>query len=85
MHLQVETSLSDQAGAVPWRRRVGRWLVLLAAVALVVGLADCFDTNEADKLPLALQRIRPDWLPGDWYLNHPQPHQWLFWSWPGGC
>ena len=78
MHLQVATSLSDQAGAVPWRRRVGRWLVLLAAVALVVGLADCFDTNEADKLPLALQRIRPDWLPGDWYLNHPQPHQWLF-------
>lgn len=52
--------------------------MLLLAVALVVGLADCFDTNEADKLPLALQRIRPDWLPGDWYLNQPQPHQWLF-------
>ena len=49
-----------------------------AAVAAVVLLADCFDTNEADKLPLALQRIRPDWLPLDWYLNQPQPHQWLF-------
>ena len=47
-------------------------------LALVLLLADWFDTNEADKLPLALQRIRTAWLPGDWYLNQPQPHQWLF-------
>jgi hypothetical protein len=52
--------------------------VLLAVLALVLLLADWFDTNEADKLPLALQRIQPSWLPGDWYLNQPQPHQWLF-------
>ena len=78
MHQQVATSLSDQVGVARWRRRLGQWLLLLAAVALVVLLADWFDTNEADKLPLALQRIRPDWLPGDWYLNQPQTHQWLF-------
>ena len=59
-------------------RRWRRGLLLLAAVALVVLLADCFDTNEADKLPMALQRVQPSWLPGDWYLNQPQPHQGLF-------
>jgi len=78
MHRQVATSLSDQVGARSWRRRIRQWLVVLAVLALVLLLADWFDTNEADKLPLALQRIQPSWLPGDWYLNQPQPHQWLF-------
>lgn len=75
---KVATSLSDQVGAWRWRARIGQGLICFAAVALVVLLADCFDTNEADKLPLALQRVRPDFLPADWYLNQPQPHQWLF-------
>ncbi|MEY3545157.1 MAG: hypothetical protein RLZZ247_1314 [Cyanobacteriota bacterium] len=74
----MATSLSDQVGAWRWRARIRQALICFAAVALVVLLADCFDTNEADKLPLALQRIRPDFLPADWYLNQPQPHQWLF-------
>ncbi len=78
MHRQVGTSLSDQVGARSWRRRIRQWLVVLAVLSLVLLLADWFDTNEADKLPLALQRIQPSWLPGDWYLNQPQPHQWLF-------
>ncbi|MEB3266111.1 MAG: hypothetical protein VKN13_05785 [Cyanobacteriota bacterium] len=71
-------SLADQPGGGGRGRRWRRWAVLLAAVALVVLLADCFDTNEVDKLPLALQRVQPLWLPGDWYLNQPQPHQGLF-------
>ena len=74
----MATSLSDQVGARRWRARIRQALICLAAVALVVLLADCFDTNEADKLPLALQRIQPGFLPADWYLNQPQPHQWLF-------
>ncbi len=78
MHRQVATSLSDQVGARSWRRRIRQWLVVLAVLSLVLLLADWFDTNEADKLPLALQRIQPSCLPGDWYLNQPQPHQWLF-------
>ena len=72
------TSLSDQVGARSGRRRIRQWLVVLVVLALVLLLADWFDTNEADKLPLALQRLRSGWLPGDWYLNQPQPHQWLF-------
>lgn len=75
---KVATSLSDQVGARRWRAGIWQALICLAAVALVVLLADCFDTNEADKLPLALQRIQPGFLPADWYLNQPQPHQWLF-------
>jgi hypothetical protein len=78
MHRLVATSLSDQVDALRWRRRLSQWLLLLVAVALVLLCVDWFDTNEADKLPLALQRIRPTWLPADWYLNQPQPHQWLF-------
>ncbi|MBM5792156.1 MAG: hypothetical protein FJ053_10380 [Cyanobacteria bacterium M_surface_10_m1_298] len=74
----MATSLSDQVDALRWRRRLSQWLLLLVVVALVLLFADWFDTNEADKLPLALQRIRPAWLPADWYLNQPQPHQWLF-------
>jgi hypothetical protein len=74
----VRASLADHPGGLGPGRRLGRGLVLLAAVALVVLLADCFDTNEADKLPLALQHVQPAWLPGDWYLNQPQPHQGLF-------
>ena len=74
----MATSLSDQVGAWRWRARIRQGLICFAAVAVVVLLSDCFDTNEADKLPLALQRVRPDWLPLDWYLNQPQPHQWLF-------
>ena len=78
MHRLVATSLSDQVGRACCRRRIRQGLLLLAAVSLVVLFADCFDTNEADKLPLALQRLQPTWLPGDWYLNQTQPHQWLF-------
>jgi len=78
MHRLVATSLSDQVDALRWRRRLSQWLLLLVVVALVLLFTDWFDTNEADKLPLALQRIRPTWLPADWYLNQPQPHQWLF-------
>ena len=78
MHRQVATSLSDQVGAACRRPRIRQGLLLLAAVSLVVLFADCFDTNEADKLPLALQHVQPTWLPRDWYLNQAQPHQWLF-------
>ena len=72
------TSLSDQVDAACRRPRIRQGLLLLVAVSLVVLFADCFDTNEADKLPLALQRLQPSWLSRDWYLNQAQPHQWLF-------
>ena len=78
------TSLSDQVDAACRRPRIRQGLLLLVAVSLVVLFADCFDTNEADKLPLALQRLQPSWLPRDWYLNQAQPHQWLFLDLAGG-
>jgi hypothetical protein len=58
MHRLVATSLSDQVDALRSRRRLSQWLLLLVVVALVLLFTDWFDTNEADKLPLALQRIR---------------------------
>jgi hypothetical protein len=63
---------------------------VLVAAAAVLGLLvlcllgqDNLGSNEAGKLALALQQVRPDWNPGDWYLNTPQHYQWLFQQFAG--
>lgn len=60
------------------RRLLIAWVVVMAVVVLSL-LLDCnLLSNEADKLPLALRQVSPQWLPKDWYLGWPQSHQWLF-------
>lgn len=51
---------------------------LLALLVVCLLGQDNLGSNEAGKLALALQQIRPTWNPGDWYLNTPQHYQWLF-------
>lgn len=53
-------------------------LALLALVSLCLLGKDLLDSNEAGKLGLALQQVRPNWNPHDWYLNTAQSYQWLF-------
>jgi len=54
------------------------WLIAMAVVALSLLLDSNLLSNEADKLPLALRQVWPQWLPQDWYLAWPQSHQWVF-------
>lgn len=53
-------------------------MALLALLVVCLLGQDNLGSNEAGKLALALQQIRPTWNPGDWYLNTPQHYQWLF-------
>ena len=63
------------------RRRLHQAVTAAALLTLLVLCLlgqENFGSNEAGKLALALQQIRPDWNPNDWYLTTPQHYQWLF-------
>lgn len=60
------------------RKFLYTWLTVMAVVTLSLLLDRNLLVNEADKLPLALRQVWPQWLPNDWYLAWPQSHQWLF-------
>jgi hypothetical protein len=54
------------------------WFTVMAVLVLALLFDRNLLSNEADKLPLALRQVWPQWLPNDWYLAFPQSHQWLF-------
>src|SRR4051794_19675824 len=67
-----------------WRPCAG-WLarqrIFLAVLLLLAGryvLEPPLLQNETDSLPLARQRLNPDWLPQDWYLNQPAGYRVAF-------
>ena len=64
-------------------KQVWTALTLLALLMLCLLGKGNLESNEAGKLALALQQIRPNWIPNDWYLNTPQHYQWLFQQFAG--
>lgn len=75
----AEEALVSPKGSV---KTVDHWLrsallIFLAIVALQLFKGN-LEINEPGKLALAYQQVDPTWQPIDWYLNDPQPYQWLF-------
>jgi len=54
------------------------WFAVIVVVSLSLLFDGNFQVNEADKLPMALKQVSPEWLPNNWYFDSSQSHQWLF-------